>query len=135
MRNAKSVSMERRHERSIHWKGALYALVVAVFVYAAKMFIVDNPANIFLVYTGVFFVVLGFALSIAEKSMNIPFFNAIPNWQGAGVMVNACFLVGIRTRFSICRYNWIYIGNSSCGGYTCSSENIYDKRIINVVNI
>lgn len=95
MRNAKSVSMERRHERSIHWKGALYALVVAVFVYAAKMFIVDNPANIFLVYTGVFFVVLGFALSIAEKSMNIPFFNAISNWQGAGVMVNACFLVGL----------------------------------------
>lgn len=95
MKSAKAAENNDRRDKNIHWKGALYTLCFALAVYLIKGFVVDNVTSPLVIYPGVIFVVLGFALSIVEKAMNIDFFNAIPNWQGAGVMVNACFLVGL----------------------------------------
>ncbi|TQQ84423.1 hypothetical protein EXD82_06355 [Peptacetobacter hominis] len=95
MKSAKAAENNDRRDKNIHWKGALYTLCFALAVYLIKGFVVDNVTSPLVIYPGVIFMVLGFALSIVEKAMNIDFFNAIPNWQGAGVMVNACCLVGI----------------------------------------
>ena len=79
----------------LDWKGALYTLIVAVFVYFIKGFIVGDMPDFILIGAGTILIALGFILSILEKLWDIPFLNSISNWQGAGVLVNSCCLVGI----------------------------------------
>ena len=79
----------------LDWKGAIYTLIVAVVVYFIKCFIIQNMPDFLFIGAGIFLIILGFILSILEKLWNIPFLNSIPNWQGAGVLVNSYCLVGI----------------------------------------
>ena len=80
--------------KKVHWKGVVYAFIIAISTYFIKGFIVGDMPDFLLIGAGTILIVLGFILSILEKIWNIPFLNAIPNWQGAGVLANASYQVG-----------------------------------------
>lgn len=97
--------------KKIDCTGFFYTAIWMIGVYLIKIFFVkQNSTLIILSYVGIVFLALGFILSILEKLFALPFFISIPYWHGAGILVNACSIVGAGLAFTFRTFNSLLLG-------------------------